>query len=101
MVSFEPTIETLSYLLTIELTQLQNDVNQIEAQVSQLTQYQSSSSDQVNEFQAEIDRKTQLLTTLEGENATMRNQLNEVDQESMKLVRKRIYYSVVHFLLLK
>ena len=98
-------------------------VNQIEAQVAQLTQNQASSGDQVTEFQAEIDRKTQLLTTLEGifyklkffwifpnslkmsgiwnsfyvfsknyfqaENASMRNQLNEVDQESMKLVREQ------------
>ena len=73
-----PQVDPELQQLANELAQLQNEVNQIEAQVSSLTMYQSSTGDQVSTLQSEIDRKNQLLQSIEAENATMRNQLRIV-----------------------
>jgi len=73
-----PQVDPELQQLANELAQLQNEVNQIEAQVSNLTMYQSSTGDQVSTLQSEIDRKNQLLQSIEAENATMRNQLRKV-----------------------
>ena len=73
-----PQVDPELQQLANELAQLQNEVNQIEAQVSNLTMYQSNTGDQVSTLQSEIDRKNQLLQSIEAENATMRNQLRKV-----------------------
>lgn len=73
-----PQVDPELQQLANELAQLQNEVNLIEAQVSNLTMYQSNTGDQVSTLQSEIDRKNQLLQSIEAENATMRNQLRKV-----------------------